>query len=117
MSAAERASEASSVEQANKWAVRVNERTDERVAQYLRLYFWLIQTTVERKPIEKKVGERRVKKTISWFNVSVQLVRYEWSFTRNCPLVTVRFHKYKEQTSSDQNPISDIDRDDSDTQQ
>ena len=33
MSVAEGASEASSLEQANKWAVRVNERTDERVAQ------------------------------------------------------------------------------------
>ena len=34
MSAAERASEASSAEQANERAVRANERTDERVAQY-----------------------------------------------------------------------------------
>ena len=34
MSAAERASEASSAEQANEWAVRANERADERMAQY-----------------------------------------------------------------------------------
>ena len=34
MSAAERASEASSAEQANGWAVRANERTEKRVAQY-----------------------------------------------------------------------------------
>ena len=34
VSAAERASEASCAEQANKCAVRANERTDERVAQY-----------------------------------------------------------------------------------
>ena len=45
-SAAEGASEASSPEQANEWAVRANERTDERVAQYLRLYSCLFQTTV-----------------------------------------------------------------------
>ena len=36
-SAAERASKASSVEQTNERAVRANERTDEQVAQYLRL--------------------------------------------------------------------------------
>ena len=48
VSAAEGASEASSPEQANERAVRANERTDERVAQYLRLGFWLIQTTVRR---------------------------------------------------------------------
>ena len=33
-------------ERANKWAVRVNERTDERVAQYLRPNFWLFCPTV-----------------------------------------------------------------------
>ena len=38
MSAAERASEASIAEQANEWAVRANERTDERVAQYFSMY-------------------------------------------------------------------------------
>ena len=48
MSAAEGASEASSPEQANEWAVRANERMDERVTQYLRLDSWLIQTTVRR---------------------------------------------------------------------
>ena len=39
-------SEASSAEQANKWAVRANEQTDERVAQYLRFGSFLFQTTV-----------------------------------------------------------------------
>ena len=34
MSAAERASEASSVEQANEWAVRAYEQAYERMAQY-----------------------------------------------------------------------------------
>ena len=34
MSAAKRASEASNVEQVNEWAVRVNERAYERMAQY-----------------------------------------------------------------------------------
>ena len=34
-------------ERANEWAVRANERTDERVAQYLRLDSCLFQTTVE----------------------------------------------------------------------
>ena len=48
MSAAEGASEASSPEQANEWAVRANERTDERVAQYLRLDSCLFQTIVRR---------------------------------------------------------------------
>ena len=46
MSAAEGASEASSLEQANEWAVRANERTDERVAQYYSLYSWLFSTIV-----------------------------------------------------------------------
>ena len=46
MSAAEGASEASSPEQANELAVRANERTDERVAQYFSLYSWLFWPTV-----------------------------------------------------------------------
>ena len=46
MSEAEGASEASSPEQANELALRANKRTDERVAQYLRLYSCLFQTTV-----------------------------------------------------------------------
>ena len=46
MSAAERMSEASRAEQANEWAVRGNEQTDERVAQYLRLDSWLFWTIV-----------------------------------------------------------------------
>ena len=46
MSAAECASEASSVEQANEWAARVNERTDKRVAQFSNLYSWLFWPTV-----------------------------------------------------------------------
>ena len=37
MSAMEHTSEASSVEQAKKWGVRVNEQMDEQVTQYLRL--------------------------------------------------------------------------------
>ena len=41
MSGAERASKASRVEPANERAVRANKRTDERVAEYLRLDFWL----------------------------------------------------------------------------
>ena len=45
-SAAEGASEASSPEQVNKWAVQANERTDERVAQYFSLYSWLFSTIV-----------------------------------------------------------------------
>ena len=47
VSAAERVSEATGVEQTNKWSVQVNERTDERVAQYLRLGSCLFQTTVQ----------------------------------------------------------------------
>ena len=46
MSAAEGASEASSPEQANEKALRANDRTDERVAQYFSLYFWLFSTIV-----------------------------------------------------------------------
>ena len=42
----ERASEASSVEQANKWAVRANRWMDERVAQYSNLHSWLFWPTV-----------------------------------------------------------------------
>ena len=41
VSTAERASEASSAEQANEWAVQANKRTDKRVAQYLRPDLWL----------------------------------------------------------------------------
>ena len=40
VSAAERASEASSAEQANEWAVQANKRMDKRVAQYFSLYLW-----------------------------------------------------------------------------
>ena len=40
-SAAERTSEASSAEQVNEWAVRVNERADKRVAQYVRPEYWI----------------------------------------------------------------------------
>ena len=47
MSAAERASEASSVEQTQEWAVWANERTDERVVQYFSLYFWLFLLKVQ----------------------------------------------------------------------
>ena len=47
MSAAEGASEASSPEQANARAVRANEQTDERVAQYYSLYSWLFSTKVK----------------------------------------------------------------------
>ena len=47
VSAAERASEASSAEQANERMVRANERTDERVARYLRLTSWLFWIIVE----------------------------------------------------------------------
>ena len=43
----EGASEASSLEQANESAVRANERTDERVAQYYSLYSWLLSTIVK----------------------------------------------------------------------
>ena len=39
---------ASSPEKANEWAVRANERTDERVAQYLRPNSWLFCPTVLR---------------------------------------------------------------------
>ena len=46
MNSAESASEASSVKQANELAMRVNEGTDKRVAQHLRLYSCLFQTTV-----------------------------------------------------------------------
>ena len=46
MSAAEYASKASSVEQANEWVMRANERTDKQMAQYLHLNSWLIWTTV-----------------------------------------------------------------------
>ena len=47
MSAAEGASEASSLEQAYKWAVWANERTDERVAHYFILYSWLFWPTLQ----------------------------------------------------------------------
>ena len=44
---AEGASEASGPEQVNKWAVQANEQTDEQVAQYLNLYFWLFWPTLQ----------------------------------------------------------------------
>ena len=46
MNSAERASEASCVEQVNVWAVPANEQTDEQVALYLRLDSLLLRTTV-----------------------------------------------------------------------
>ena len=45
VSAAEGVSEASIPEQANEWAVRANERTDEWVAQYSNLFSWLFWPT------------------------------------------------------------------------
>ena len=42
MSAAERASEASSEEQANEYAARANKQTDERVLEYLRRDSWTV---------------------------------------------------------------------------
>ena len=48
MSTAERASQARRLEPANEWAVPANEQTDERLAQYLRPYSSLFQTTVDR---------------------------------------------------------------------
>ena len=51
-SAAEGTSTASSPEQANEWAVRANEQTDEQVTQYLRLYSCLFQTTVQRATVK-----------------------------------------------------------------
>ena len=47
VSATEHVSEATGVEQTNKWSVQVNERTDERVAQYLGLDCWLLWTIVK----------------------------------------------------------------------
>ena len=44
MSAAKRASEASSAEQANECAVRANERADERIAQHSTRRFQAIST-------------------------------------------------------------------------
>ena len=41
-------------EQANKWAVRVNERMDKQVVQYLRLDPWLFKTTVP--PFQKQTS-------------------------------------------------------------
>ena len=46
MSAAERASKASSVKQANEWAVCACEQTDKRVAQNLHWGYWLFWTIV-----------------------------------------------------------------------
>ena len=46
VSAAEGVSKVSSPEQANEWAVRANERTDERVARYLHLCSFLFLTIV-----------------------------------------------------------------------
>ena len=56
VSAAERASEASSAEQVNDWAVQANERTDERVAQYYNLYSWLFWPTVHSRIVARVVG-------------------------------------------------------------
>ena len=44
MSAAERASEASSAKRANEWAVRANERADEQMDQHSTLRFHAIST-------------------------------------------------------------------------
>ena len=54
---AKRASKVSGAEQANKWVVRANKQTDERVAQYFILYFWSLWPKVEEKGGE--VGIRR----------------------------------------------------------
>ena len=50
VSAAERMSEASRMEQANESAVQANERMDEQVAQYVHLDSWLFWPIVLCKP-------------------------------------------------------------------
>ena len=59
MSAAERASKASSAEQANEGAVRANKRMDEHVAQYLRPNSWVFCPTVEREIERPEEAEER----------------------------------------------------------
>ena len=54
-SAVEGASEASSPEQAKEWAVRANERTDERVAEYFSLFSWLYWPTMQTMDISYKL--------------------------------------------------------------
>ena len=67
MSAAERESEASSVEQANEWAARANEWTDDWEAQCLRLDSWLFWTTVCRvlSKVKWVCGEMKGRESIS----------------------------------------------------
>ena len=67
MSAAERASEASKTEQAKKLAVRANERTDERVAQYSNLYsclFWPTVRVGSSRPKDETEGDKRKRSKI-----------------------------------------------------
>ena len=60
VSAAKGANEASSLKQANEWALQANKRTDEWVAQYFSLYSWLFWPTVQhRKWKEEKQEEER----------------------------------------------------------
>ena len=59
VSATESASKASSQEQANKWEVRVNERTDERVAQYsMRLFLNHLAHRVMASSLKDRVAYR-----------------------------------------------------------
>ena len=94
VSAAEGASEASSPEQANEWAVRANERTDERVAQYLRPNFWLIWTIVRWRG-EREIGRRGEQsfrfdwiRGVSWRGLkgSYQRILLNWFLISQKPL-------------------------------
>ena len=56
MRAAQRASEASSAEQANEWAMRANDWTDERVAPYLHHDSWSFWTIVDWNRLEQETN-------------------------------------------------------------
>ena len=70
MSAAERASEVSSAQQANEWVVRANEQTEEQMAQYSTRRFHIIwnHCAVSRNLVTKMEQKNRI-----WIWKGIQL--------------------------------------------
>ena len=56
-----------------------NEQTDERVAQYLRLGFWLIWPTVNREKIEKNQEKR-----LTWPGEQINAYRSSFDTSPSC---------------------------------
>ena len=101
-SAAERASKASSAEQANKWAVRANEQADERVAQYLQLDSWLFWTIELIEICDKTSWCFRIDWECQWGRV------YHWDCQRAVSICFVPENGPRRETAKSENKRTTI---------